>query len=425
MFVSFIVSILHENTARVYDDARRAAVSVARMGKMLYTGGMKQKIPIQAVSIVALLAILLFFTGKIFLPYASVLLWSAVFYILLRPLHKKIMRRVDPEKKLYQFKRHFLAGVFSVGTVVAVAFLFSFLIINLAGQISVFVNELISFINSNLTFFSGTESGREISDFVSKFSMGVLDLSSVDIKQQLVSLLRQYADSIISLSRSLALNVSSFVVSLCFMCFSLYFFYVDGPYLANLLISAMPIDNTQMRLLMKKFHDVLGNLVQGLFLVALYQSISAFIIFSIFNVSGSLLLAVMVFFCSFVPMFGCAIVWFPVGLMLVPTRGVLTAVLFMVLCAVFISFLDNFIRPFLLKERIKIHPLLIFFSILGGINFFGFNGVILGPMTVILFFTVVEMVMSESPDGSEDGGMAAAVSGQTDGSVSGCSDGAE
>ena len=151
---------------------------------------------------------------------------------------------------------------------------------------------------------------------------------------------------------------------------------------------------------MKKFRDVLGNLVQGFFLVALYQSISAFVIFSIFHINGSLLFAVMVFFCSFIPMFGCAIVWFPLGLMLFPTKGAVIAIVFMILCAVFVSFLDNFIRPFLLKERIKIHPLLIFFSILGGIKFFGFNGVILGPMTVILFFTVVDMVTSESQEGS-------------------------
>lgn len=361
---------------------------------------MNQRIPIQAVSIVALLALMIFFMGQIFLPYASVILWSAVFYILLRPLYKKILRKMDSGKKFYQFKRHFLAGVFSVGTVVLVAFLFSFLLINLAGQISAFVNELIAFTNSNIYFFSGTEAGREISDFVRDFSMGVLDLSSIDMKHQIVVLLRQYADSIISVSRGIVLNVSSFLLSLCFMCFSLYFFYVDGPYLANLLITAIPIDNNQTRLLMKKFRDVLGNLVQGFFLVALYQSISAFVIFSIFHINGSLLFAVMVFFCSFIPMFGCAIVWFPLGLMLFPTKGAVIAIVFMILCAVFVSFLDNFIRPFLLKERIKIHPLLIFFSILGGIKFFGFNGVILGPMTVILFFTVVDMVTSESQEGS-------------------------
>ena len=89
--------------------------------------------------------------------------------------------------------------------------------------------------------------------------------------------------------------------------------------------------------------------------------------------------------------------WFPLGVMLIPVRGIFPALLFMAACAVFISFLDNFIRPLLLKDRIKIHPLLIFFSILGGVKFFGLNGIILGPMTVILFFTIVDMVTADSP----------------------------
>lgn len=358
---------------------------------------MSQRIPIQAVSIVALLALMIFLMGEIFLPYASVLLWSAVFYILLRPLYKKILLRMNPKKKLYSLQRRLLAGVFSLGTVVVVFFLFSFLVVNLAGQITVFVNELISFMNSNLEFFNESETGRKISDTVKNLSMGVLDLSAMDIKAQIVSLLRQYSDTILGLSRSLASNIGRFILSLCFMCFSLYFFYVDGSYLVNLLISAVPIDKRQTRLLMKKFRDVLGNLVQGLFLVAFYQAMAAFLIFSLFRITGSLLFAVLVFFCSFIPMFGCAIVWFPLGVMLIPVRGIFPALLFMAACAVFISFLDNFIRPLLLKDRIKIHPLLIFFSILGGVKFFGLNGIILGPMTVILFFTIVDMVTADSP----------------------------
>jgi predicted PurR-regulated permease PerM len=48
-----------------------------------------------------------------------------------------------------------------------------------------------------------------------------------------------------------------------------------------------------------------------------------------------------------------------------------------------------------LKDRIKIHPLLIFFSIIGGLQVFGFNGIILGPLVVILFFTIVDIALEE------------------------------
>ena len=358
-------------------------------------------ISIQAVTIMALLALMAFLMARIFLPYGSVLLWSAVLYLMLRPLYNKVLARLNREKRFFKLKNQLLAGCFSIGTVVIVAVIFAFLIVNLAGQIISFVNEIIPFVNSHLDFFKDSDLGRNISALVFEWSAGTIDLGGINFKSQIVSLLRQYSDRILIVSRGIVSNLASFIVSLCFMCFALFFFYMDGSYLAGLVINAIPISKRHSRALIKKFRDVLGNLVQGLFLVALYQAVAAFIIFSCFRVTGALLFAILVFFCSFIPMFGCAIVWLPLGFMIAATRGILPALIFVVLCAVLISFMDNFLRPFLLKDRIKIHPLLIFFSMLGGINFFGVNGLILGPMTVILFFTIVDMVTGNSGGGAQ------------------------
>jgi predicted PurR-regulated permease PerM len=48
-----------------------------------------------------------------------------------------------------------------------------------------------------------------------------------------------------------------------------------------------------------------------------------------------------------------------------------------------------------LQNRIQLHPLIIFFAILGGLQMFGFNGLILGPMVVILFLTVLDLFLTE------------------------------
>jgi predicted PurR-regulated permease PerM len=66
------------------------------------------------------------------------------------------------------------------------------------------------------------------------------------------------------------------------------------------------------------------------------------------------------------------------------------AILFMAISATLVWTIDTFVRPFLLEGRLKIHPLLIFFSILGGLQVFKFNGIVLGPIILILFFTVIE-----------------------------------
>jgi predicted PurR-regulated permease PerM len=57
--------------------------------------------------------------------------------------------------------------------------------------------------------------------------------------------------------------------------------------------------------------------------------------------------------------------------------------------------MDNFLRPLFLKDRINLHPLVIFFAIMGGIAIFGFNGLVLGPMMIIFFLTVLDLFLIE------------------------------
>jgi len=52
---------------------------------------------------------------------------------------------------------------------------------------------------------------------------------------------------------------------------------------------------------------------------------------------------------------------------------------------------DNVLRPRLVGQDTKMHELLIFFSTLGGLMFFGAMGFILGPILAALFVTAWEM----------------------------------
>jgi predicted PurR-regulated permease PerM len=100
-------------------------------------------------------------------------------------------------------------------------------------------------------------------------------------------------------------------------------------------------------------------------------------------------------------MIGGGLVWLPLGLIRVLTGNVVNGVLFLIVSGLFISLLDNILRPMFLKDRIQLHPLIIFFAILGGVSVFGFNGLILGPMIVILFLTVLDMFLIEHKIGED------------------------
>jgi predicted PurR-regulated permease PerM len=141
----------------------------------------------------------------------------------------------------------------------------------------------------------------------------------------------------------------------------------------------------------RKFKDAGKELLLGNFLVGLFQGMMMLIIGLAFGIKGYLVISALTVVASFIPMVGTSLVWIPISVGFALEGDIGKAALFFVLSAVCVALLDNFLRPVLLHQRLKIHPLLIFFTILGGITIFGFNGLVLGPLILILFFAALEL----------------------------------
>ena len=52
---------------------------------------------------------------------------------------------------------------------------------------------------------------------------------------------------------------------------------------------------------------------------------------------------------------------------------------------------DNLLRPVLVGNRLKIHTVLTFMSIVGGLMVFGASGLILGPVVLTLTMVLLEI----------------------------------
>jgi predicted PurR-regulated permease PerM len=333
----------------------------------------------------------------IFYPFFYVILWASLLYILLNPLYKKIQQKITQKKRFLEIKRHALAAIFSIATLILIIGHLLLLTIQLAQQLLAVFKDIELFLRTNPTFFSDSSFIKKTIDILNDFGIENELFSQVDglhIRAFILQTIQYYSNTLLMISKNLLENTANFILSILFVVFALYFFYLDGAYLFTLLIKAIPVNPKHMDTLAKKFSETIRGLLSGYFLVALYQGIIAFILMKIFGIKAALLFSVLLMFSSFIPLFGAGLIWFPLGIILLFTDSVIKGVLFLVLSAFFISFLDNFLRPFFLQDRIKVHPLLIFFAILGGLKIFGLNGLILGPTVVILFFAVLDMLVS-------------------------------
>jgi predicted PurR-regulated permease PerM len=53
--------------------------------------------------------------------------------------------------------------------------------------------------------------------------------------------------------------------------------------------------------------------------------------------------------------------------------------------------IDNFLGPVLVGTKLRLHTLLIFFSVIGGLAAFGASGIVLGPVTVAIAVSLFDI----------------------------------
>ncbi|MDR1220249.1 MAG: AI-2E family transporter [Treponema sp.] len=341
----------------------------------------------------AILVLLFFLVARLFAPFFSVLLWSILLYIVLSPLYRRIAKKFDKTTMKRKVLQNVWAGVFALGALMLILIPLSFMGFQFFKQII----ELIRYIQDIFYAKPGIvhDIFESIAGFISDISADQLHISADEIQRRVLQFLSSGLQGAMQFSSNLAKNIGSFFFSMVMMVFCLYFFYVDGHTLSTLLKHTIPIRKEYMETLSSKFSETIRSLVMGYIAVAGIQSVAAGVIFTIFKIQGALVFATLVFICSFIPLVGCSLVWWPLGILLLLSGDIVQGVAFILSSMVFISTIDNFLRPIFLQDRIKLHPLVIFFAIMGGVSSFGLNGLILGPMIVILFLTVLDMFLTE------------------------------
>jgi predicted PurR-regulated permease PerM len=349
--------------------------------------------PIQSYVFGAILIFLFIMVCRLLAPFFTALLWSVLLYIMFSPLHRRLIRNLNFDSIKGKILRNLWAVVFTLGTIVLI-------LIPLSLVISIFFRQIVELgryahdlLNERPEYLR--DLFESISTLMNDISGGMVVMTADNIELQIRTAITSQVQNAVYLSSNIAKNIGSFSLTMLLMMFSLFFFYIDGPYLSRLVLRAIPIRKEYISALTTKFIDITRNLFFGYIIVALLQAIVAFVIYTIFDVKGSLVLSVLTFIIVFIPMFGAAIIYIPLTILKIASGNIVGGIIFLVISIVFISGIDNVLRPIFLRDRIHLHPLIIFFAILGGLFVFGFNGFILGPVLFILFLTVLDLFLTE------------------------------
>ncbi|WP_296572961.1 AI-2E family transporter [Phreatobacter sp.] len=236
-----------------------------------------------------------------------------------------------------------------------------------------------------------------VTDFAARYDIYNAD----DVQKQIAAWATASSESIASRAVSIGQGTAGFVISLGVMLYLLFFLMRDGGRLIRRIANGLPLQPHRRRALLDKFTLVVRATVKGGILIALLQGALGGVIFWLLGLPSPLLWAALMAFLSLVPAVGAGLVWGPVAIYLLATGSLWQGVVLIGFGVMVIGLADNVLRPRLVGKDVKLPDYLILISTLGGIEIFGLNGFVVGPLIAAMFVTVWQMLAETLPDDEE------------------------
>ena len=186
-------------------------------------------------------------------------------------------------------------------------------------------------------------------------------------------------------------NLMTALVSFFVILISAYYFLRDGVAIKGTLMELSPMSRADDDFLFARLYATISAVVGGIVGVAIVKGILAIIFFRLCGMPQPVFWGVMTGLASFVPFIGVGMVVLGAAAYLLALGHVGSAVAVVITVLILTGNVDFVLQPFLVRRKVVIHPLLIVFSIFGGLAFFGPDGLLLGPVTLAVTLALLDV----------------------------------
>jgi predicted PurR-regulated permease PerM len=350
----------------------------------------------------ALLAVLMLAAAlRILWPFLSAIAIGGVLVTLTHGLYERLRRRLGG-------RAHLAATLMLVGItflLVVPAFLLALLLVAQA--------------NALITNLQSGEAARILASFDLAASLRFLtryfptfDPAALSIDRIVLPILQQAPGWVARHGGALAGGIAGGILGFFLVLLSAWYFYVEGRTLLGELAGLSPLPSRYDRQFAAKLRDVIEATFRGQVVTSLAQGIATAVGLLIAGVPGALLWGAVAALLSLLPVIGAAVVWVPATIYLtilasLGERSYGWPIFLAVWGVVVISSIDNVVRPWAMKGKAQLPPIPLLFAVIGGLNAFGFVGLVIGPLVFSLLKTVIDIYKESFPGGAGEVGRAA------------------
>lgn len=324
------------------------------------------------VTTTALILLILYLSYLVLKPFLFVIVIAFIFSIFLNPVYEWFLARIK-KKALSAALSLLLLLLFILLPVL-------FILVNIVQE----ARGVLDILHENPTLLN------DIQNVVTKqlqsygFTIATAQFS---LQEEAVGFLKTLMQNI----GSSLLYAGSILLNTFFVLITTFFFLIQKNRIHTYLMNLQVIPQQYLIQLQMRIVELVNGIVRGNLLVVALQIIIGIIGFAVFGLPAPILLGLLYGLLSLLPAIGVLLVWVPVATALFMSNGLPVAILFLLWFVLTNLAVDNFIAPKIIGSQTKLHQLLIMFSVVGGMQQFGFIGVVLGPVIVALAFVAIGM----------------------------------
>lgn len=341
---------------------------------------------------IALAVIIFYLSYLIFEPFFGAIFWGIILAMLFFPLYKKMLKRIK-RKSICSALMCILIFLIIIGPFISLGI--------------VLVDEAVDAYHTTEKYIRSGEYQSLISLNQHPFVISIrqkieqyVDTSNISISTQILTALNKIQSFVIRNIGSTVQRLSQFILDFIFVFLTMYYLFKDGENLVGKFKGIIPLNEIQTNNILNQMKEVSQATIYGGLIVSLLQGFLGGLAFFIVGISSPVFWGALMALLSFFPLIGAWLVFLPAVIVLL-FQGFFGKGIFLLIWGFgVVSMVDNFLRPYLVSGRTEIHPLILFFSILGGLQVFGFIGIILGPMLASVFVVFINIMQNhlKQPD---------------------------
>ena len=333
-----------------------------------------------------LMLLLLVGAAIIMIPFYPAVLWAIVLSVLMWPLYSKLRKKRGGNEA---------ATITVLATIGAVVVPLAATLWMVGAQISAMTHSAKSHVDPNAPKKSqiqqvmaslDTNIGPTVKRYAPEFGFE----KWYDENQEQVT--KQLQPAAVSGTIQGLTKVGTGALTVVIALLTMFFLLRDGHKLLEPAYELVPLPREKTQAILERLYMTVHGVFVGVVLVSVIQGMLATVGYAVAGVPAWLVFGVATTVLCIIPLLGAPVIYIPMSLLLIFQGKTTHGIGLLLWGFLVVSQIDNVLKPFLIGAKVNMHPMGIFFSVLGGVVVMGPIGLLVGPMLLAVLLTMIEII---------------------------------